>query len=169
MTTNWHLTTIIYQIDPSLFLDSDGDGCGDLGGIIEKLDYLQALGVGTLWLTPIYEACWRDAGYDVTDHRVLDRRFGSETQLLELVHEAKRRGMRIILELVMQHVCDQHPWFVAARNDRSSPYRDYFIWSDTPVDDGNQPIFPSVEDSIWQGMIRQVSIIVIFSTVTSQT
>lgn len=150
MTTNWHLTTIIYQIDPSLFLDSDGDGCGDLGGIIEKLDYLQALGVGTLWLTPIYEACWRDAGYDVTDHRVLDRRFGSETQLLELVHEAKRRGMRIILELVMQHVCDQHPWFVAARNDRSSPYRDYFIWSDTPVDDGNQPIFPSVEDSIWQ-------------------
>lgn len=169
MATNWHLTTIIYQIDPSLFLDSDGDGCGDLGGIIEKLDYLQALGVGTLWLTPIYEACWRDAGYDVTDHRALDRRFGRETQLLELVHEAKRRGMRIILELVMQHVCDQHPWFVAARNDRSSPYRDYLIGPTRLLTMAISRSFLPSKTASGSGMIRQVSIIVIFSTVTSQT
>ncbi|TBU77876.1 glycosidase [Pseudomonas daroniae] len=150
MNAHWHLNTLIYQIDPSLFLDSTGDGWGDLGGIIEKLDYLQGLGIGTLWLMPIYESPWRDAGYDVTDHLALNPRFGSEAQFKALVREMKQRGMRIILELVMQHTSDLHPWFVKARQDRNSPYRDYFIWSDLPVDDGNTPIFPSVEDSIWQ-------------------
>lgn len=150
MNAHWHLNTLIYQIDPSLFLDSTGDGWGDLGGIIEKLDYLQGLGIGTLWLMPIYESPWRDAGYDVTDHLVLNPRFGSEAQFKALVHEMKKRGMRIILELVMQHTSDLHPWFVEARQNRNNPYRDYFIWSDLPVDDGNTPIFPSVEDSIWQ-------------------
>jgi maltose alpha-D-glucosyltransferase/alpha-amylase len=150
MKAHWHLDTLIYQLDPSLFLDSNGDGWGDLGGIIEKLDYLQSLGVGTLWLMPIYQSPWRDAGYDVTDHLALDPRFGSEAQFKRLVQEVKQRGMHIILELVVQHASDQHPWFVKARQSRDNPYRDYFIWSDVPVDDGNQPIFPSVEDSIWE-------------------
>ena len=149
MNADWHLKTVIYQIDPSLFLDSNGDGWGDLDGITAKLDYVQGLGVGTLWLMPIYGSPWRDAGYDVSDHLALEPRFGTEAQLKTLIDEVKRRGMRIILELVMQHTSDEHPWFVQARQDRNSPYRDYFIWSDVPVDDGNKPIFPSVEDSVW--------------------
>jgi len=150
MESEWHLNTLIYQIDPSLFLDSNGDGWGDLNGITRKLDYLQGLGVGALWLMPVYGSPWRDAGYDVSDHLLLAPRFGNEADLRRLVEEANKRGMRMIFELVMQHTSDQHPWFQQARHDRNSPYRDYFIWSDEPIDDGNTPIFPSVEDSIWQ-------------------
>ncbi|MDB6442693.1 alpha-amylase family protein [Pseudomonas sp. 21TX0197] len=150
MKANWHRNTLIYQIDPSLFYDSNGDGRGDLKGIIRQLDYLQALGVGALWLMPLYRSPFKDAGYDVSDFLALDPRFGSEEDLRQLIVKAGERGIRVILELVVQHTCDQHPWFQRARRDRNSVYRDYYLWSDTPVDDGNQPIFPSVEDSIWQ-------------------
>jgi maltose alpha-D-glucosyltransferase / alpha-amylase len=150
MKANWHRNTLIYQIDPSLFHDSNGDGRGDLKGIIQRLDYLQALGVGALWLMPLYRSPFKDAGYDVSDFLALDPRFGSEEDLRQLIVQARERGIRVIMELVVQHTSDQHPWFQRARRDRNSPYRDYYLWSDTPVDDGNQPIFPSVEDSIWQ-------------------
>ncbi|WP_460318133.1 alpha-amylase family protein [Pseudomonas ogarae] len=150
MNSDWHRNTVIYQVDPSLFFDYDNDGCGDLQGIIRRLDYLSALGIGTLWLLPIFGSPFRDAGYDVRDHRAIEPRFGSEADFRRLVREAGEYGMRIVLELVLQHTSDQHPWFQQARADRSSPYRDFYIWSDTPVDDGNQPIFPSVEKSIWQ-------------------
>ncbi|MEX5669441.1 alpha-amylase family glycosyl hydrolase, partial [Pseudomonas neuropathica] len=90
-----------------------------------------------LWLLPIFGSPFRDAGYDIRDHRVLEPRFGSEADFRRLVREAGERGMRIVLELVLQHTSDQHPWFQQARADRSSPHRDYYIWSDTPVDDGN--------------------------------
>lgn len=149
MKANWHRNTLIYQIDPSLFYDSNGDGRGDLKGIIAQLDYLQALGVGALWLMPLYRSPFKDAGYDVSDFMALDPRFGSEEDLRQLIVQAGERGIRIILELVVQHTSDQHPWFLRARRDKHSVYRDYYLWSDTPVDDGNQPIFPSVEDSIW--------------------
>lgn len=150
MKANWHRNTLIYQIDPSLFYDSNGDGQGDIKGIIQKLDYLQALGVGALWLMPLYRSPFKDAGYDVSDFLALDPRFGSEEDLRQLIARAAERGIRVILELVVQHTSDQHPWFLRARRDKNSIYRDYYLWSDTPVDDGNQPIFPSVEDSIWQ-------------------
>lgn len=150
MKANWHRNTLIYQIDPSLFYDSNGDGRGDLKGIIRQLDYLQALGVGALWLMPLYRSPFKDAGYDVSDFMALDPRFGSEEDLRQLIVQAGERGIRVILELVVQHTSDQHPWFLRARRDKGSVYRDYYLWSDTPVDDGNQPIFPSVEDSIWQ-------------------
>lgn len=150
MKANWHRKTLIYQIDPSLFSDSNGDGRGDLKGIIQRLDYLKALGIGALWLMPVYRSPFKDAGYDVSDFMALDPRFGSEEDLRQLIVQAGERGMRVILELVAQHTSDQHPWFQRARRDKDSVYRDYYVWSDTPVDDGNQPIFPSVEDSIWQ-------------------
>ncbi|MDM8191184.1 MULTISPECIES: alpha-amylase family glycosyl hydrolase [Pseudomonas] len=150
MSADWYRKTLIYQIDPSLFLDSNGDGCGALRGVIDRLDYLQALGVGTLWLLPIFASPFRDARYDVSDHRQLEPRFGTEDDWRLLLREAGKRGIRVVLELVLQHTSNQHPWFVQARRDRHSRYRDYYIWSDQPVDDGNQPIFPSVEDSIWQ-------------------
>ncbi|HIB8628278.1 alpha-amylase family protein [Pseudomonas aeruginosa] len=149
MDAEWFRHCLIYQIDPSLFRDSDADGCGDLGGIVERLDYLRDLGVGALWLMPLYRSPFRDAGYDVSDHLALDPRFGSEEDLRRLVSEAGARGMRVILELVVQHTSDQHPWFVSARHDREAPCRDYYLWADRPHEDGNRPIFPSVEDSIW--------------------
>ncbi|MDK2349997.1 alpha-amylase family protein [Pseudomonas paraeruginosa] len=149
MDAEWYRHCLIYQIDPSLFRDSDADGCGDLAGIVERLDYLRELGVGALWLMPLYRSPFRDAGYDVSDHLALEPRFGSEEDLRRLVSEAAARGMRVILELVVQHTSDQHPWFAAARHDREAPCRDYYLWSDRPLDDGNRPIFPSVEDGIW--------------------
>jgi maltose alpha-D-glucosyltransferase/alpha-amylase len=150
MSAEWPHNTVIYQIDPSQFFDSDNDGCGDLSGIVERLDHLSSLGAGAIWLLPIFGSPFRDCGYDVSDHHVIESRFGSEDDFLLLIDEANKRGMRVIIELVLQHTSEQHPWFVQAQKDRSSRYRDYFIWSDTPVDDGNQPIFPGEEDSIWQ-------------------
>lgn len=150
MSDEWPRTTVIYQIDPSLFFDSNNDGCGDLTGIVERLDYLRSLGVGALWLMPIFGSPFRDGGYDVRDHRVVEPRFGSEDDFSLLIDEANKRGMRVILELVLQHTSEQHPWFKQARQDPTSRYRDYYIWSDKPIKDGNQPIFPGVEDSIWQ-------------------
>ncbi|QXI18412.1 alpha-amylase family protein [Pseudomonas hamedanensis] len=150
MSAEWPHTTVIYQIDPSLFSDRNDDGCGDLAGIVERLDYLRSLGVGALWLLPIFGSPFRDGGYDVDDHRIVAPRFGREDDFRLLIDEANKRGMRVILELVLQHTSEQHPWFEQARQDRTSRYRDYFIWADEPIDDGNQPIFPGVEDSIWQ-------------------
>ncbi|WP_017529066.1 alpha-amylase family protein [Pseudomonas fluorescens] len=150
MNTDWPHGTVIYQVDPSQFFDSDDDGCGDLSGIVERLDYLHALGVGALWLLPIYGSPFRDCGYDVSDHRAIEPRFGNEEHFRRLIDAANGRGMRVIMELVLQHTSEKHPWFEQARRDRGSRYRDYYIWSDAPVDDGNQPIFPGVEDGIWQ-------------------
>lgn len=150
MSAEWPHDTVIYQVDPSQFFDSNDDGCGDLTGIVERLDHLSALGIGALWLLPIYASPFRDCGYDVSDHQRVEPRFGSEEDLRRLIDAAKQRGMRVIMELVLQHTSEKHPWFEQARQDRGSRYRDYYIWSDAPVDDGNQPIFPSVEDSIWQ-------------------
>jgi maltose alpha-D-glucosyltransferase/alpha-amylase len=150
MSAEWPHNTVTYQIDPSLFLDCNDDGCGDFAGIVERLDYLRSLGVGALWLLPIFASPFRDCGYDVRDHQAIEPRFGNEEDFRLLINEANKRGMRVIIELLLQHTSDKHPWFEQARQDRSNRYRDYYIWSDTPVDDGNQPIFPGVEESIWQ-------------------
>lgn len=150
MRAEWTYNTVIYQVDPSQFFDSNDDGCGDLSGIVERLDHLHSLGIGALWLLPIYASPFRDCGYDVSDHLKVEPRFGNEDDVRRLIDTAKQRGMRVIMELVLQHTSEKHPWFEQARKNRGSRYRDYYIWSDAPVDDGNQPIFPSVEDSIWQ-------------------
>ncbi|WP_434597869.1 alpha-amylase family protein [Pseudomonas sp. R4-83] len=149
MSAEWPHTTVIYQVDPSQFFDRNDDGCGDLAGIVERLDHLRSLGIGALWLLPIFGSPFRDCGYDVSDHQAVEPRFGSEADFRRLIDAANQRGIRVIMELVLQHTSDQHPWFQKARRDRHSRYRDYYIWSDQPVDDGNQPIFPGVEDSIW--------------------
>lgn len=149
MSAEWPHTTVIYQVDPSQLYDRNDDGCGDLAGIVERLDHLRSLGIGALWLLPIFGSPFRDCGYDVSDHQAVEPRFGSEADFRRLIDAANQRGIRVIMELVLQHTSDQHPWFQQARRDRHSRYRDYYIWSDQPVDDGNQPIFPGVEDSIW--------------------
>lgn len=145
----WYRNAVIYQIDPSLFRDANGDGCGDLRGITERLDYVRSLGVTCIWLMPIYVSPFKDGGYDITDHLTVDPRFGDLADVVALLEKAEELGIHVLLELVMQHTSDQHRWFQEARRDRNSPYRDYYVWADEPHDTTVKPVFPTVEDSVW--------------------
>jgi len=128
----WWRDGVIYQIYPRSFADADGDGLGDLPGIISRLDYLADLGVDALWLSPIYPSPDVDFGYDISDFTAVDPRFGSLGDFDRLVAEAHRRGLRIILDLVLNHTSDRHPWFVESRLSRDNPKRDWYIWRDRP-------------------------------------
>jgi alpha-glucosidase len=127
---DWWRHGVVYQIYPRSFADSGGDGTGDLPGIESKLDYLEALGVDAIWLSPIYPSPGRDVGYDVSDHTAVDPLFGSEADFDRLIDSAHRRGIRVILDLVMNHTSDQHPWFQASRSSRDGPYADWYLWRD---------------------------------------
>ena len=144
-----HADSVIYQIDPALFLDSNGDGWGDLPGITRRLDYVRSLGASTVWLLPFYRTPYRDHGYDVTDHLTVDPRFGDIGDFVALMERAKELGLRVLVELVMHHTSDQHPWFQKARRDRNSRYRNWFVWADEPVDMGVEPMFPPEQQSVW--------------------
>jgi alpha-glucosidase len=127
---DWWRNGIIYQIYPRSFADSDGDGTGDLRGIIDRLGYLTDLGVDAIWLSPIYPSPGLDVGYDVSDHTTVDPIFGKDADFDRLVAEAHRRGVRVILDLVMNHTSDQHAWFQASRASREGPYADWYLWLD---------------------------------------
>lgn len=131
MQTTWYQNAVFYQVNLRAFYDSNGDGYGDLRGLTQKLDYIQALGVDCLWLMPMYPSPLKDDGYDISDYCNIDPHYGTLEDLQELLYAAHGRGLRVILDLVMNHTSDQHPWFQAARADRNSPYRDYYVWSDT--------------------------------------
>jgi trehalose synthase len=147
----WWKTAVIYCLDVETFYDSNGDGVGDLGGLAQRIDYLAELGVTCLWLMPFYPTPDRDDGYDVTDFYGVDPRFGDHGQFVEVVRTAKDRGMRVIVDLVVNHTSDQHPWFKSARRSKDSPYRDYYVWrSDPPPETSDQVVFPDKEDSIWE-------------------
>ncbi len=128
--TPWWKSAVIYQIYPRSFADANGDGLGDLRGIIKKLDYLDALGVDALWLSPVFRSPQDDNGYDVSDYRDIDPIFGTLEDMDELIREAKKRNIRILLDLVLNHSSDEHPWFLAARKDKNDPHHDYYIWRD---------------------------------------
>ncbi|GAA1680829.1 alpha-amylase family protein [Glycomyces endophyticus] len=146
----WYRNAVIYAMDPSMFRDSDGDGWGDIRGITRRLDHLRGLGATCLWLLPFYPSPFKDGGYDLTDHLSVDPRLGTVSDLVGLLEEAEEKGIRVIFDLVVQHTSDQHPWFREARSNPDSRYRDYYIWSDEPVEvEGLEPCFPTVEDSIW--------------------
>jgi len=130
--TNWYRNAIIYSLDVETFRDSDGDGVGDLVGVIQSLDYLANLGVTCLWLRPFYPSPDRDDGYDVADFYGVEPRLGSLGDFVELVRQARMRGIRILVDLVMQHTSDQHPWFQAVARDPSSTFRDYYVWRERP-------------------------------------
>ncbi len=132
ITPDWWRDGIIYQIYPRSFFDTTGDGLGDLPGIIAKLDYLSDLGVDALWLSPFYPSPDADFGYDVADHTAVDPRFGTLADFDRLVSAAHARGLRIILDMVMNHTSDQHPWFLESRSSRANPKRDWYIWRDAP-------------------------------------
>ena len=147
----WWKHAVIYCLDVETFVDSDGDGHGDFDGLLSRIDYLGSLGVSVLWLLPFFPTPNRDDGYDISDYDAVDRRLGSLGQFVEVVRTAKDRGMRVIIDLVLNHTSDQHPWFQAALEDPSSKYRDFYVWSDEPRDDlFDKVIFPDQEDSNWE-------------------
>jgi trehalose synthase len=146
----WWKNAVVYCLDPETFLDYDGDGRGDLPGVTERVDYLAGIGVSCLWLMPFYPSPNRDDGYDITDFYGVDPRLGSLGDFVALVRTAKDRGLRVIIDLVVNHTSDRHPWFQSARRSRSSPFRDFYVWADEPpAEPKTGVVFPDAEDSIW--------------------
>jgi alpha-glucosidase len=135
-TYTWWQRGVIYHVYPRSFLDTDGDGIGDLPGITGGLDYLQWLGVDALWISPVFPSPMADFGYDITDHAAIDPRFGTLADLDTLLAEAHRRGLKVILDYVPNHTSDLHPWFTASRAARDNPYRDWYVWRDAGPDGG---------------------------------
>jgi alpha-glucosidase len=126
----WWRHAVIYEIYPQSFQDSDGDGVGDLKGITSRLDYLKGLGVDAIWITPIYPSPGVDNGYDIADYTAIDPRYGTMADFETLVAEAKKRGIRVLMDFVINHTSDQHPWFKESRSSRDNPKRDWYIWRD---------------------------------------
>ena len=150
MSERWYKEAVIYCVEVDTFHDSDGDGNGDLRGLISRLDYLAWLGVTCLWLNPIHPTPNRDDGYDVADYYAVDSRLGSLGDFADLAAEARERGIRLVLDLVVNHTSDQHPWFRAARSDPESPYRDWYVWSGTePADRRQGIVFPGEQSETW--------------------
>ncbi len=146
----WHRRSVFYEVMVRSFMDSNGDGIGDLAGLIQKLDYLQWLGVDALWLPPFFQSPLRDGGYDVADYTAVLPEFGTVEQFRELVTKAHERNMRIVIDLVINHTSDQHPWFQASRDDPEGPYGDYYVWSDTDKKfEDVRIIFVDTEESNW--------------------
>ena len=131
----WFKHKTVYQIWPRSFCDSNGDGIGDIQGIISKLPYLEQLGIEVIWLSPVYKSPMDDMGYDIADYFNIDPLFGSNADMDELIATAKAWNISIVMDLVVNHTSDEHPWFIEARKGRDNPYRDYYIWHD-PVDGG---------------------------------
>ncbi len=150
MTERWYDEAVVYCVDVDSFADSNGDGIGDFRGLIGRLDYLTRLGATCLWLNPIHPTPGRDDGYDVTDYYAVDPRLGTLGDFAELLHEAANRGLRVIIDLVVNHTSDQHPWFQAACATADSEYRDWYVWSATePSDRYDGIVFPGEQTETW--------------------
>ena len=146
----WWKSAIIYCLDVETYLDSDGDGVGDMQGLAQRIDYLAQLGVTCLWLMPFYPTPDRDDGYDITDFYGVDPRLGNHGEFVEMIRTAHDRGMRVIVDLVVNHTSDRHPWFQKAKRSVNSPYRDYYIWRDEAPPKGQKnPVFPGEADGVW--------------------
>ena len=135
--STWWQRAVVYQVYPRSFYDSNGDGVGDLNGVREKLDYIRRLGVDVIWLNPIYKSPNDDNGYDISDYRAIMDEFGTMEDFDRLLAEAHEKGLRIVMDLVVNHTSDEHPWFIESRSSAESPYRDYYIWREGK--DGNPP------------------------------
>lgn len=148
--TPWWQQAVIYQIYPKSFQDSNGDGIGDLPGITSRLDYLKRLGVDALWLSPVYVSPGEDNGYDIADYEAIDPQFGTMADMDALIAAAKQRGIRIIMDLVVNHTSSAHRWFVEARRSRDAPHRDFYLWRDPK--DGQVPnaMTSTFGGSAWQ-------------------
>jgi maltose alpha-D-glucosyltransferase / alpha-amylase len=150
LDTEWYRRAVFYEVMVRSFVDSNGDGSGDLGGLISRLDYLQWLGIDALWLPPIYSSPLRDGGYDVSDFRTILPEFGTVEEFRELVRRAHERNMRIVIDYPLNHTSDAHDWFQQSRSDPEGPYGDYYVWSDTDEKYPNiRIIFVDTEESNW--------------------
>lgn len=138
MKKQWWHDAVVYQIYPRSFYDSNNDGIGDINGIISKLDYLQNLGINVIWLSPVYQSPMDDNGYDISDYRAIAEEFGSMEDMEALFQQAADRGIKIVMDLVVNHTSDEHPWFKSAKASKESPYRDFYIWRDAN-EEGNPP------------------------------
>src|SRR5215831_2129023 len=146
----WFKRAVFYEIHIRGFFDGNDDGSGDFRGLIDKLDYLQWLGVDCIWLLPLYESPLRDGGYDISDFMQVLPEYGNIGDFVELVREAHKRGIRVIADLVMNHTSDQHPWFQASRSDPDGPFGDFYVWSDDPDKYPEaRVIFVDTETSNW--------------------
>lgn len=134
---DWWKETVVYQLYPRSFQDSNGDGVGDLKGIISRLDYLKSIGVGTVWLNPIYASPNDDNGYDISDYRAIMPEFGTMADFEALLKGMHQRGLKLVMDLVVNHSSDEHAWFKSARASRTSPYRNYYYW--WPAEKGTPP------------------------------
>jgi oligo-1,6-glucosidase len=137
--TRWYKDAVIYQIYPRSFMDSDGDGIGDIRGIISKLDYLKELGVDAVWLSPVYKSPNDDNGYDISDYRNIMDEFGTMSDWEEMIKGMHDRGIKLIMDLVVNHTSDEHMWFKESRKSKDNPYRDYYIWRKGRGKDGKKP------------------------------
>jgi len=147
----WWRNAVVYCLDVETYKDGNGDGHGDFRGLTQQIDHLDRLGVTCLWLMPFFPTPDRDDGYDITDFYNVDPRLGTLGDFVEFVRTAQDRGIRVICDLVVNHVSDQHPWFQQARKGRDAPYRDWFVWCDEPPKDGpTGVVFPDQETSLWE-------------------
>ena len=135
---DWWKNSVVYQIYPRSFKDSNGDGFGDLPGVIEKLDYLKELGIDVIWLSPVFDSPQDDNGYDIREYRSVYAGFGTNEDMEELIAQAHKRGIKVVMDLVVNHTSDEHVWFVESRKSRENAYSDYYIWKD-PKADGSEP------------------------------
>lgn len=150
MNKNWWKESVVYQVYPRSFKDTNGDGIGDLKGITEKLDYLKELGIDVIWLSPVYKSPNDDNGYDISDYEDIMDDFGTMEDMEELLKEGNKRGIKILMDLVVNHTSDEHKWFIESKKSKDNPYRDYYVWSD-PVN-GKEPndLTSAFGGSAWQ-------------------
>ena len=143
---SWWKNAVVYQIYPKSFQDSDGDGVGDIRGIIGRLDYLEELGIDAVWISPMYRSPQNDNGYDISDYQDIDPMFGTLADMDELIAEARKRGIRIIMDLVLNHTSDEHRWFEEAKKGKDNPYHDYYVWRD-----GEEGTYPNEMKAVFGG------------------
>mgnify|MGYP003575120900 CR=1 FL=1 len=150
MAEHWYKNALIYCLDVKTFSDGNGDGIGDFIGLSDRLQYLAGLNVDCVWLQPFHPSPMRDNGYDITDYYAVDPRLGTLGDFVEFTRRAKDKGLRVMIDLVVNHTSIDHPWFQAARSDAASPYRDYYVWSDEkPADADEGTVFPGVQTTTW--------------------
>jgi maltose alpha-D-glucosyltransferase/alpha-amylase len=146
----WYKNAVFYCLSVGTYMDANGDGVGDFTGLLRRLDYLQGLGITTIWLMPFQPSPGKDDGYDISDYYGVNPRHGTLGDFVEFTHGCRQRGIRVIIDLVVNHTSDQHPWFREARKSNDSPYRDWYVWADKkPASAGKGMVFPGVQKSTW--------------------
>jgi maltose alpha-D-glucosyltransferase/alpha-amylase len=146
----WYKNSVIYSLDVDTFMDANGDGIGDFEGLVRQLDYLHSIGIDAIWLAPFQPTPNRDNGYDISDHYGVDPRHGSGGDFVEFMHQAHKRGIKVIIDLVVNHTSDQHPWFQEARKGKDARFHDWYVWSKKRPENWNEGmVFPGVQEATW--------------------